>query len=189
MLFFLPMQIQASPWRIGTKARIGGRYDNIRMCVATDPGVNGGPAMDISIYAGKELSSKTVLEFDLPAMRPILFGAAFKMLQFEPSVTLKISVLSTNNLKLQAGPMAGISMHYGPDVDSDSSGTNRTRSFFAMGPILGGYGGITILRPHGKFDIQVGITVYTIPLWSINDPENHNGFVLGGSLDIAMLWK
>jgi hypothetical protein len=76
--------------RIGLKIRIGGRFDNVRMCVASPAGAKGGVAADISVFAEFPVNNnEALLHFDLPLMRPILFAFAFRMLQFEPIVTLK----------------------------------------------------------------------------------------------------
>jgi hypothetical protein len=188
--FTIPLDANATtPFHYGIKTRIGGRYDNVRMCVATDAGVNGGPAMDISGFVSWGLKNGKSIEFDLPIGRPILFGAAFDMLQFEPSVTLKFRFLKTNSFELTGGPVVGITFHYGPDKDSESSGDGRTDSFFALGVFGGGYTGITFLRPKGSFDLQIGITLYATKLQSINDDNDHKGFVLGGSLDIGFRFK
>ncbi len=176
----------AAPVAFGTKLRAGGRYDNVRMCVATPAGVNGGPAMDISAFGSWALGDWGRLEFDLPVGRPILFATAFSMLQFEPSVTLKVLFRRSEGREYEAGPMLGASFHYGPDVDSESSGSGRTASFFAMGPMLGGYVGVVFKRPRGRFDVQVGVTLYGTGLVSVGDGEDHRGFVAGGSLDIGL---
>ncbi|MBU1243031.1 hypothetical protein KKD52_14015 [Myxococcota bacterium] len=189
VLLLLPTPALAqSSTLVGPRARMGGRYDNIRMCVATPAGVNGGPAMDISAFFSWSVGQGTRLEFDLPVMRPILFGAAFRMLQFEPSVGLSFELARTPKSVLRAGPLAGISLHYGPDVDSESSGDGRTASFFALGPIGGANASLTFLRPRGRFDVQVGLTLYATRLVAVDDPANHKGFVLGGSLDIGLLF-
>ena len=180
---------ESERWRYGVKARMGGRYDNVRMCVATDPGVNGGPAMDISLSFVRSVGAKSVIEFDLPAMRPLLFGAAFTMVPFEPSVTLKFTLIESTTYALAVGPMLGVSLHYGPDKDSDLSGSDRTASFLAAGPMAGAYAGVTFKRPRGWFDLQVGVTLYGTPLFSIQDDEDHSGYVLGGSLDIGLLFR
>ena len=66
----------------------GGRYDNLRMCVGSDAGVKGGPMADIQLVVRYSLSPEYAVIFKLPVMRPILFGAAFKVLQFEPMVEM-----------------------------------------------------------------------------------------------------
>ncbi len=169
-----------------TRARMGARYDDVRMCVATPAGVNGGPAGDVSALFSWSAGGGRRLEFDLPVMRPILFGAAFRMLQFEPSLALTFLLDRTASRELRAGPLAGISLHHGPDEDSEPSGEGRTDSFFALGPFVGGTGAITFLRPGGTFDLQLGVTVYATRLFSFDDDPDHGGFVFGGSLDVGL---
>jgi len=168
---------------IGPKLRAGGRFDNVRMCVASPAGSQGGPAADISLSSEIGLTEKVSLDIDLPIFRPLLFGAAFQMLQFEPSVTLKFRKIRTGRIDVVGGPTLGISLHYGPDYNSESSGSGRTDSFFAMGPILGGYVGLDFKKPGEKYNFQLGLTPYVEPLFGINDPKNHRGVVAGGLLD------
>jgi hypothetical protein len=174
---------------LGFKVRAGGRYDDVRMCVASPAGAKGGPAMDISLFAEVGLTDKVSLDIDLPFMRPILFGAAFKMLQFEPSVTLKIRKVTENGPDLVAGPTLGISMHYGPDYRSGPSGNERTDSFFALGPTVGGYLGLDFTRPDERFNFQLGLTPYVTPLFGIDDPQDHRGLVAGALLDGQFRFK
>ncbi|MBU1536005.1 hypothetical protein KKF84_11840 [Myxococcota bacterium] len=185
-LLLAPMKSEAqSPLLFGAKIRMGGRYDNVRMCVASPAGVNGGPAMDISGFLSVPMGEWGRLELDLPVVRPILFATAFSMLQFEPSATLKFRLSRSIKREIMVGPMLGASFHYGPDVDSESSGDKRGPSFYALGPMAGGYAGVNFLRPSGSFDLQVGVTLYATRLVSVNDDANHKGFVAGGSLDIG----
>jgi len=172
-----------------TRARMGARYDEVRMCVATPAGVNGGPAGDVSALFSWSAGGDRRLEFDLPVMRPILFGAAFRMLQFEPSLALTFQLDRTASRELRAGPVAGVSLHYGPDEDSEPSGEGRTDSFFALGPFVGGTGAITFLRPGHAFDLQIGVTVYATRLFSFDDDPDHGGFVFGGSLDVGFRFR
>jgi hypothetical protein len=171
------------PFVLGVKLRAGGRFDNVRMCVATPAGVKGGPAADISLSTEIGLKDTISLDIDLPVFRPILFGVAFKMLQFEPSVTLKFRKAGTGRIDLIVGPTLGLSLHYGPDYKSASSGDGRTSSFFAMGPIVGGYVGLDFKRPAEAFNFQLGLTPYVEPLFGVNDAQDHRGVVVGGLLD------
>jgi len=171
------------PFVIGPKIRAGGRFDNVRMCVASPAGAKGGPAADISLSAEFALKRTVALEVDIPLFRPIMFGAAFQMLQLEPSVTLKFRHIGAGRVDLIGGPTLGLSLHYGPDYNSESSGAGRTDSFFAMGPMLGGYIGMDFKRPAEKYNFQLGLTPYVEPLFGINDPRNHRGVVVGGLLD------
>ncbi|MDJ0763591.1 MAG: hypothetical protein QNJ97_11445 [Myxococcota bacterium] len=167
----------------GIKVRAGGRYDNVRMCVATPPGAKGGPAMDISVFTEIGLKENISLEINLPVVRPILFGIAFQMLQLEPQVTLLFRGQSNEKIDIVAGPSLGISLHYGPDYNSDRSGDARGPSFFALGPMVGGYLGLDFKRPDETFNFQLGIHPYAAPLFGVNDPQDHKGIVIGGMLD------
>ena len=171
--------------RFGFKIRIGGRYDNVRMCVATPPGVKGGIAADISAFTEIPVREGALLHIDLPVMRPILFAAAFHMLQFEPTAALVFFDRNNDKTGWVAGPALGVSLHYGPDYRSGPKGEERTTDFFAIGPIIGAYAGVNFRRSEKKYDFQLGISPYITPLFGINDAENHKGIVVGGLLDGA----
>jgi len=127
---------------VGVKIRAGGRFDNVRRCVATSKDTPGGPAADISAFVEFPVGDGKALQVDLPIMRPILFAVAFDMLQFEPSATLKFRDADGGNVDWVLGPTLGVSLHYGPDYHSDLDG----RHFFAIGPIIGGYFGLDFPR-------------------------------------------
>jgi len=113
---------------LGVKLRFGGRYDNIRMCVATPAGVKGGIAADISFFLEFGLSSDWSIHVDVPVFRPIVFAAAFKMLQFEPSVSFNYRYRTSGGTDLIVGPAVGLSLHYGPDYNSTRSGASTRPS-------------------------------------------------------------
>lgn len=173
----------------GIKVKAGARYDDVRMCVATDPGVKGGPAVDITFFTEVGLSRDLSLLVDIPVMRPLLFWAAFDMLQWEPDVTLNFRVPGPGDNDLVVGPSLGMVFHYGPDYRSGETGDARGPSFFAMGPKLGGYLGLDFVRPGEAFNFQLGISPYVAPLFSIDDPQDHQGVVLGGSLDALLRFQ
>jgi hypothetical protein len=171
------------PVRFGFKIRMGGRYDNVRKCVASKTGTKGGIAADISAFADFPVAAGTAVHVDLPVMRPILFAAAFHMLQFEPTASLQFTDKSSSKVGWVAGPTLGVSLHYGPDYNSEASGSGRTPSFFAMGPIVGAYAGLDFRRPGETFNFQLGLSPYVTPLFGVRDPQNHRGVVIGGLLD------
>lgn len=173
----------ADEFIFGVKVRLGGRYDNVRMCVATDAGTPGGAAADVSVFGEFSVADDTTVHVDLPVFRPIMFAAAFNMLQFEPSVTLKFRPAKGDSVAFVAGPTLGVSLHYGPDYKSAQKDPGRGPSFFAMGPIVGGYFGVDFLRPNQTFNFELGITPYVTPMWAISDPEDHRGVVVGGLID------
>ncbi|MFH1131471.1 MAG: hypothetical protein V1754_09055 [Pseudomonadota bacterium] len=171
---------------IGMKVRVGGRYDNVRMCVATDAGVKGGPAMDIALFAEMGLSKNWSIDFDLPVLRPLLFDLAFDMLQFEPEAAFLYRKQTNSSMDMVFGPTLGVSLHYGPDYTSAKSGDSRGPAFFAMGPQLGAYFGLDFKRPGKAFNFQLGLHPYVTPLFAIDDPKNHRGVVVGGLLDLQV---
>lgn len=185
LVTFYPSVLHADDPFFGFKLRFGGRYDNVRMCVATPPGVKGGIAADISLFADIHLEHGATVHLDLPVMRPILFGFAFKMLQFEPTVALRFSDKSSDRARWDAGPVLGVSLHYGPDYNSESSGDNRTADFFALGPTVGAYVGLNFHRPGEKFDFRLGVSPYVTSLFGLRDPDNHKGIVIGGLVDAS----
>jgi hypothetical protein len=172
------------PFQFGIKIRAGGRYDNVRKCVASKTGTKGGIASDISAFAEFPAGKGTSIHVDLPVMRPILFAFAFHMLQFEPTIAFKFSDKSNNKAGWVAGPTLGVSLNYGPDYQSEASGSGRTASFFSMGPIVGAYAGLDFRRPGEPFNFQLGLSPYAIPLFAIGDPQHHRGIVVGGLVDV-----
>ena len=174
---------------LGFKLRFGGRYDDIRMCVASDAGAKGGIAMDVSLFMDFGIAEDWSMHVDLPVVRPILFATAFKMLQFEPSVSFNRRIRTGSSIDVIVGPTVGMSLHYGPDYKSKQSGPERGPSFFAIGPTLGGFFGLDFTRPDEAFNFRLGLTPYVTPLFSIGDPDNHQGWVAGGLLDGAFRWS
>lgn len=167
----------------GVKVRAGGRFDNVRMCVASPAGAKGGPAMDVSLFAEIGVAEDIAIEVDVPFVRPLLFATAFRMLQFEPSVALKFYRHTSGSVDLVAGPVVGVSLHYGPDYESEPKGDGRRPSFFAIGPTVGGYFGLDFTRPGKTFNFQLGLTPYITPIFGVDDPDDHRGLVVGGLLD------
>ena len=167
----------------GLKVQAGARYDDVRMCVASPAGAKGGPAMEISFFTEIGVFEKISVLVNVPIMRPILFAAAFKMLQFEPEVSLLFRLPQDGDVDIIVGPSVGIALHYGPDYESERSGEGRGPSFWALGPRVGGYFGLDFKRPGKTFNFQLGVSPYVTPLFSVDDPDNHRGFVAGGTLD------
>ncbi|MBN2340837.1 MAG: hypothetical protein JXX29_12645 [Deltaproteobacteria bacterium] len=168
---------------LGFKVSAGGRYDDVRMCVATPAGTKGGPALDISFFTEIGLKEDVSLLVNIPVMRPLLFAGAFKMLQFEPEVSLLFRHVNDGKVDVVAGPTLGMVFHYGPDYESDRTGDARGPSFFAMGPKIGAYVGLDFKKPNDKFNFGLGLSPYAAPLFGINDENDHRGVVVGGSLD------
>jgi hypothetical protein len=112
-------------------------------------------------------------------MRPILFGAAFEMLQFEPQVSMEFSKQITSKSSLILAPGMGISFHYGPDYRSDLD--NRGNNFFAMGPIVSGLIGYDFNSKAAKKRI-IGIRFFYTPLFS-GESSLSPGQALGAVLE------
>ena len=167
----------------GIRVQAGARYDDVRMCVASPPGAKGGMALEISFFTEIGVTEQISVLVNVPLMRPILFAAAFKMLQFEPEVALLFRQPQEGDVDIVVGPSLGITLHYGPDYKSGPSGEERGPSFWALGPRIGGYFGLDFKRPDKTFNFQLGVSPYVTPLFSVDDPDNHRGLVAGGTLD------
>lgn len=170
------------PLVLGIMLSVGGRYDDVRMCVGSPPGVKGGPAMDVSFFADVPIDPDRHVIVNIPVVRPILFAFASRMLQFEPEVTLSFRRIQGDRAELWMGPTLGITFHYGPDYESARSGSDRGPSFFAVGPKFGGTFGVRFLRPGKTFDFQLALTPYVTTLYSLGQEQGRDGVVIGGNL-------
>jgi hypothetical protein len=168
---------------LGFHLMLGGRYDNLRMCVAAPAGVKGGPVADLMLDVKFGLGDGHTVGINLPVMRPILFGLAFKMLQFEPQVFYESSRKLTGQTYLVAGPGLGVSLHYGPDYKSDAH--DRTESFFAAGPYVSGLVGLNFMS-ESMTDRIVGLRAFYVPLFS---REHGAGTVVGGALEGHLMFR
>lgn len=169
--------------RLGVMVMLGARYDNMRLCVATGNGVKGGPVADIMLCGRYSLDNNIAIGFNLPVMRPILFGAAFKIVQFEPTVVLDITSSVSSKTDFVVSPGIGVSLHYGPDYTSGRN--NRTPSFFAAGPIVNTLLGFDLKSSAGKVVHTIGIRPFYTPLFS----KDHGiGTVLGGAFEYMRLF-
>ncbi len=164
---------------VGLHVMVGGRYDNMRMCVASPAGKKGGPVADVMLDLKFSLTDKVALGINIPVMRPILFAAAFKMLQFEPAVSLEFKRKIGDDRYVVLGPNLGVSFHYGPDYRSDKE--NKSESFFAAGPYLSQLFGLSFKGSSGR-DKIIGLRAFYVPLFS-GDSDLSPGTVLGGSLE------
>ncbi len=164
--------------KLGFLVMAGGRYDNLRMCVATDSGVKGGPIADIMLTGRSASSGKVNVGFNLPFFRPLLFAAAFKMLQFEPEMVFDIRSNPKNGFQFTTAPSVGLSLHYGPDYHSDRK--NRSPSFFAAGPIIG----VHFLMGKIGSDQQVKNSFGIKPFYAALFSKKYSvGTVVGGALE------
>lgn len=157
----------------------GGKYDNVRMCVATGAGVKGGPIADIMFLTKYTFNEKSSVTFNLPVMRPLLFGIAFHMLQFEPEFTFQYRKVLNDSKSIVTGPGLGVSLNYGPDYKSDLK--NRGVSFYSAGPFLSWQFGLEF-KVHQKTRVA-GIRAFYVPLFAKDHPD---GAVLGGVLEYSI---
>jgi len=157
----------------------GGRYDPVRMCIASPAGFPGGPAFEFLGLVCEYRFNKIIgVGAYIPVGRPILFAAAFHMLQFLPEFfVLSIHIPVYKIFEFVFNIAHGISLHYGPDYRSDIN--NRGPSFFAAGPrfsiLFGAH--ITI---KNRFILIIGAKPYFEYLVS----RYIQGPVAGGELDI-----
>lgn len=178
-----------APFVWGIKASAGGRYDDVRMCIATDPGFKGGAAAEVALFVELKISGTVSATIHLPVFRPLLFGAAFQMLQFEPDVFLTFRRELSGSVDLLFGPTAGISLHYGPDYNSGPDEGQRGPSFFAVGPKLGAFVALDFKRPGRSFNFQIGLNPYAAPLFATDGPEFPDGIVVGGMLEGVLRFR
>ncbi len=179
---FVLTSLNAQNFSNGIKIIAGGRYDDMRMCVGSDAGVKGGPIADIMYLVKVKLNSGQNLAIEIPVMRPILFGAAFQMLQFEPEVSLEMTKKIYNQKSLVFAPGVGVSLHYGPDYRSDLD--NRGDDFFAAGPFLSSLIGIQLKGNQEKYKL-FGVRFFYAPLFS-EDSELSPGSVLGAVAELQI---
>lgn len=168
---------------LGIRLRLGWKYDNLRVCGATPPGVPHGPDIDISFFSEVGLKDGVGLDINVPMFRPIMFAASARLLQFEPEVTLVFSKEVSGRTVFQGGPALGVSLNYAPDLNADFDSGRLRPSFFSIGPRIGGYVGFDFIRDGKRFNDQLGFHPYVLPLVAIRDPARHRGLVLGGTID------
>ncbi len=158
----------------------GGRYDNLRMCVASPAGIKGGPIADVFLNFTFLVREDFNIAIKLPVMRPILFAAAFRMLQFEPEVDFIFKRSINDRLEFIGSGGIGLSFHYGPDFESDKD--NRGESFFAIGPMITGNIGFGFGDTRTQMLTLKG---FYIPLFS---SKRDTGTVIGGAIDYTILF-
>jgi hypothetical protein len=188
ILIGLALSIQAqdnteSKFSHGVLFMAGGRYDNLRRCAATPAGTKGGPIADVMYITKYKFNGNHSLAFNLPLFRPILFGIAFKMLQFEPEFTYEFSKVVSEKLDLITGPGLGVSFHYGPDYQSQLR--DLKNSFFAIGPFFSWQTGIAF-KKEGKIRSSASIKAFYVPLFA---KDRSTGTVLGGALLYSLYFK
>ena len=180
MTFFVITIISAETGRdasFGLHFLAGGRYDDVRMCVGSDEGVKGGPILDIYLDFRIPKGDSDYLVLNLPVMRPILFGAAFQMLQFEPQLTYEFHSGDPDSPHFVLGAGTGLVFHYGPDYKSSLD--SRGDDFFALGPLFSGFIGREFQGKKNSW--MPGIKVFYSPLFS---GEYDTGKVLGAAFEL-----
>lgn len=163
----------------GTAVFFGGRYDNMRMCIATPAGTKGGPFADVQVTMAYRLNEHSRIGVTLPAMRPVLFGLAFKMLQFEPEITFRYSARTASGgpaFTLESGLGAGL--HYGPDYLTAKNDASPDR-FFAAGPLFSITPGIGWSN-RASLRRTAGIKLFYLPLFAHGRKP---GTVLGAAVE------
>ena len=182
VLIFLSISAFANSdkFSFGITMIAGGRYDNLRMCVASPAGIKGGPIADVFLNFTFLVRDDFNIAVKLPVFRPILFGAVFKMLQFEPEVDFIFKRMINERLEFVGSGGIGISFHYGPDYQSDKD--NKGESFFAIGPMITGNIGFGFGDTRDQLLTLKG---FYIPLFS---SEKDTGTVIGGAIDYTILF-
>jgi hypothetical protein len=168
---------------LGLSMAAGGRYDNVRMCIASDAGVPGGIAMEpFGLVFEYRFNENFGMGGYLPIGRPILFAVVPEMLQFLPELVFNIHIPIDETMSLVFHPAIGASLHYGPDYNSDQE--NRGTEFFAAGPRISILSGIALHRNENN-EFILGLKPYFEYLIS----DYRSGFVIGGEFDFQYRYK
>ncbi len=162
----------------GVNIMLGGRYDDLRMCVGSSAGAKGGPIADIMLDARVHIDEYTAVGLKLPVFRPLLFAIAFDMLQFEPEVFVERTFEISDDAAFVLGPGLGISLHYGPDYETSSDDPDP-EPFFAAGPLVSCLVGVQFENDSGLLRI-LGVRPFYTPLFVRDRPT---GTVIGASLE------
>lgn len=162
----------------GVNLMAGYRYDNLRLCVASGPGVKGGPIGDIMVNLRNHVNEKNAFGFTLPVMRPVIFAAAFKMLQFEPEFIYEHTTKINDRYGFVVGPGLGVSLNYGPDYKTDWRSANRI-DFFSAGPFISSLFAVRF-KSISNLNRIIGIRVFYIPLFT---KDHGTGTVAGAALE------
>lgn len=164
----------------GFELMAGGRYDNMRMCVASPAGTNGGPVADIKLLMKFRMSLDWSMIVTIPVFRPILFGAAFKTLQYESDVAMEYKVKLTEKTDFVTGPGIGMSYNYGKGVE-------RADKFFSLGPMVSYYAAFDFKAPK-TYATRLGVQLFHVSLFKTvkNFSSDDYGMVFGGALNFGM---
>lgn len=154
----------------------GGRYDNVRMCVGSPAGVPGGPIGEVYFDIRVPVNESGSVVINVPLFRPIMFAAAFRMLQLEPTVMYEHSFGEAGGTHPIIGGGLGIILHHGPDYNSSQD--ERGESFFSIGPLFNGFAGLKIAESN----FTVGLKGFFSPLFTA---DRATGLVAGGGLELG----
>ena len=172
-----------SSFSIGVSVAAGGRYDNVRMCIASPAGTPGGMALEpVGLVMEYRFNERFGMGMYLPIARPIIFAVNTQMLQFLPELVFNIHIPVDEFKTIVIHPAIGASLHYGPDYLSDKE--NRGIDFFAAGPRISILGGIA-LHKNENHEFIFGLKPYAEFLFS----EYRSGFVAGGEIDFQYRYK
>lgn len=153
----------------------GGRYDNVRMCVASPAGVPGGPIGEVYFDIRVPVSDSSAVLFNIPLFRPIVFAAAFNMLQLEPSIMYEHSFKRDKGaIPVLAGGV-GVILHYGSDYHSSLE--SASEPFFSIGPLVNTFFGLALANTN----LTIGVKGFFSPLITKDQPL---GIVAGGGVEV-----
>jgi hypothetical protein len=176
---------------LGYMFGFGGRYDNLRMCVASPAGAKGGIIAEFgSALIRLRINSLFSLDVNLPAGRAALFAARFKMLQWTPDLTFNFHIELAQSHEILLGPSIGLTFHYGPDYQTAEDDPDKI-SFFAMGPKLSILVAYQRVLKEGRMLWTIGIRgfweIFLIP--DQPDVPYETGHSLGGMMENSFSWR
>jgi len=170
----------------GLALTIGIRADNVRMSAGSPAGLKAGPTVDLAFYVDAPLDLVNTLRIHVPLFRPIFLGVAYRMLQFEPHVALLFRTTTSSwdqppeyrREEVIGGPVFGLALHYGPGYASTYRRDTRDPSFFAIGPIFGGYLAHDRTVIDAALASSIGFMAAVTPLFG-NLPNGKVGLAVG----------
>jgi len=159
--------------RFGILFMAGGRYDNVRKCVASPVGTKGGPIADAMITYRIKLTGQKSIRFNIPVMRPLLFAVAFKALQFEPEMNLLYNSGNETGHHFFLSPGLGLSFNYITDYNNSAD----EQRFFSWGPIFSLQAGFPLKKSNAQ---TFAVRAFYSPL--LASSPGKNGTVAGLTL-------
>lgn len=159
--------------RLGILVMAGGRFDDIRKCVASPVGTKGGPIADVMLTYALRINERKTIRLNLPVMRPLLFALAFKSLQFEPEFHLLTTATGKPEKRFQIIPGIGLSLNYINEYDNPADEPR----YFSIGPIFSIQSALALSQQKTR---TLGLRAFYSPLFSAGD--GRNGTVAGLTL-------